>query len=50
MLTATGKISFAQLSHAPIILSNSGSMSLVFILALCIRIPVYTIHSLAAIG
>ena len=44
---ATGKISCAQLSHISIILTNS--LPLVFILALCIRIRVYTIHSLAAI-
>ena len=50
ILVATEKISFAQLSHVSIILSHSGSMPLVFILALCIRIHIYTIHSLAAIG
>ena len=31
-------------------LTNSRSLPLVFILALCIRIHVYTIHNLAAIG
>ena len=50
ILTATGKISFAQLSHVSIILTNSRSLPLVFILALCIKIHVYTIHNLAAIG
>ena len=50
ILTATGKISFAQLSHVSIILTNFRSLPLVFILALCIKIHVYTIHNLAAIG
>ena len=48
IFTATGKNSCAQLSHISIILTNS--LPLVFILVLCVRIHVYTIHSLAAIG